>query len=108
MHTHEPSDLHSVNCIIMLMALFMHVKSIETEISSSKLNIIKWRTPSGEEKVLRLKKEMSVKWRELGQNVEVSDADLIGFRQSHLDLEDRMDAVTQKWIQNGSKNIKVK
>ena len=63
---------------------------------------MKWRAPNGEEKVLRLKGEMSVKWRELGQNVGISDARLTGIRIFHSDSnEECMNTVTQEWIQKG-------
>ena len=64
---------------------------------------MKWRAPSGEEKVLRLKEEMSVKWRELGQNVGISDAKLTGFnREFQCSNEDCMNAVITEWMQKGS------
>ena len=69
---------------------------------------MKWRSPCGEEKVLRLKEEMSVKWRELGQNVGVSEAKLDGFRHSHLDPEECMNAVIQAWIEKGSQKVILK
>ena len=49
---------------------------------------------------------MSVKWRELGQNVGVSEANLAGFRLSHLDPEECMNAVIQAWIDKGSQKVK--
>ena len=48
---------------------------------------------------------MSVKWRELGQNVGVSEAKLAGFRCSHLDPEECMNAVVQAWIEKGSQKV---
>ena len=72
------------------------------DVTSGKLNIMKWRAPSGEEKVLRLKEEMSVKWRELGQNVGISDAKLTGFnREFQCSIEMCMDSVSQEWIKKG-------
>ena len=63
---------------------------------------MKWRAPNGEEKVLRLNEKMSVKWRELGQNVGISDARLTGFRTFHsCSNEECMNSVTQEWIQKG-------
>ena len=76
---------------------------LNKEFTSGKLNIVKWRAPSGEENVLRLKEEMSVKWRELGQDLGISDAKLTGFyiefRHSNLDC---MNAVTLEWMQKAS------
>ena len=74
------------------------------DVTSSKLNIMKWRAhASGEEKVLRLKEEMSVKWRELGQNVGISDAKLTDFQEFHLRSNGKcMDSVSQEWIKKGS------
>ena len=69
---------------------------------------MKWRSSSGEEKVLRLKEEMSVKWRELGQNVGVSEAKLSGFRHSHLYPEECVNAVIQAWIEKGSQKVILK
>ena len=69
---------------------------------------MKWMSPCGEEKVLRLKEEMSVKWRELGQNVGVSEAKLAGFRSAHLDPEECMNAVIQAWIEKGSQKVILK
>ena len=63
---------------------------------------MKWRAPSGEEKVLKLKEDMSVKWRELGQNVGISDAKLSGFQTfHHCSIEMCMDSVSQEWIKKG-------
>ena len=76
---------------------------LKKEFTSAKLNNIKWRAPSGEENVLRLKEEMSVKWRELGQNVAISNAKLTGFKCS--DNVDYMDAVTVEWMQKGSQKV---
>ena len=76
---------------------------VEKELSQHKLNIIKWRAPSGEDKVLRLKQEMSAKWRTLGQNIGISDAELDGFEQSHLKSNEKcVNSVIQKWIEKGS------
>ena len=74
---------------------------LKKEFTSAKLNIMKWRAPSGEEKDLRLKEEMSIKWRELGQNVGISNAKLTGFREFQRSNEDCMDAVTVEWMQKG-------
>ena len=79
---------------------------LKKEFTSGKLNIMKWRAPSGEEKVLRLKEEMSVKWRELGQNVGISNAKLTGFQEFHLrSIIDCMDAVIIEWMQKGSQEV---
>ena len=75
----------------------------EKDVTSGKLNIMKWRAPSGEKKVLRLKEEMSIKWRELGQNVGISDAKLTDFQDFFLRSNGKcMDSVSQKWIKKGS------
>ena len=66
---------------------------------------MKWRSPCGEDLLLRLKEEMSVKWRELGQNVGVSNAKLAGFRHSHLDPVECMNDVIQAWIEKGSQKV---
>ena len=67
---------------------------------------LRWRAPSGEEKVLKLKEEMSVKWRELGQNVGISNAKLTGFQEFHLRSNiDCMDAVIIEWMQKGSQEV---
>ena len=82
---------------VLLLLLFIE------DVTSGKLNIMKWRAPSGEEKVLRLKEEMSVKWRELGQNVGISDAKLTDFQAFHLRSNGMcMDSVSQEWIKKGS------
>ena len=77
------------------------------ELSQPKLNVIKWRAPSGEDKVLRLKQEMSVVWWTLGQNVGISNAELSGFQQFHQNSTGKcMDSVIQKWIGKGSPKVK--
>ena len=63
---------------------------------------MKWRAPNGEEKVLKLKEEMSVKWRELGQNVGISDAKLTDFHENQHSNVKCMDSVSQEWIKMGS------
>ena len=80
---------------------------LEKELSQAKLNIVKWRAPSGEDKVLRLKQEMSVIWWTLGQNVGISNAELSGFQQFHQNSTGKcMDSVIQKWIGKGSPKVK--
>ena len=80
---------------------------LEKELSQPKLNIIKWRAPCGEDKVLRLKQEMSVVWWTLGQNVGISNAELSGFQQFHQNSTGKcMDSVIQKWIEKGSPKVK--
>ena len=80
---------------------------LEKELSQPKLNIIKWRAPSGEDKVLRLKQEMSVVWWTLGQNIGISNAELSGFQQFHQNSTGKcMDSVIQKWIEKGSPKVK--
>ena len=95
---------HAYTCMFCQVT-FHNYSHAEQEISHSQLNIIKWRSPSGEE-ILRLKEEMSVKWRELGQNVGVSESKLAGFRHSHLDPEECVNAVIQAWIEKGSQKVK--
>ena len=80
---------------------------LEKELSQDKLNIIKWRAASGEDKVLSLKQEMSVVWWTLGQNVGISNAELSGFQQFHQNSTGKcMDSVIQKWIEKGSPKVK--
>ena len=88
--------------VLLLLLLLLLLLFIE-DATSGKLNIMKWRAPCGEEKVLRLKEEMSIKWRELGQNVGISDAKLTDFQEFHLRSNGMcMDSVSQEWIKKGS------
>ena len=81
---------------------------LEKELTQYQLNFITWGARSGEEKkVLRLKQEMSVNWRMLGQNIGISDAELEGFWQFHFNSPIHcMDSIIQKWIQRGSLKVK--
>ena len=79
---------------------------LKKEFTSAKLNIMRWRAPSDEEKVLKLKEEMSVEWWELGQNVGISDSNLTGFQQElHHSNKKCMNAVTLEWMQKGSQEV---
>ena len=66
---------------------------IDEELTQSKLNLIQWKKDGKKEKV-RLKEEMSVKWKEMGQNVNISDAVLKGYRGNNIEC---MDEVITKW-----------
>ena len=55
--------------------------TIDEEITHSKLNLVQWKN---NEKKVRLKEEMSVKWKEMGQNVSISDAVLQGYRGDNI------------------------
>ena len=74
---------------------------IDEEISQSKLNLIKWKK-NGEEKKVHLKKEMSVKWKEMGQNINISDAVLQGYEGNNME---RMNEVIIEWKSKGHKKV---
>ena len=52
---------------------------------------------------VKLKEDMSVKWRQMGQNVGIGDAKLTGFdNKHHQDYEMCMDSVITEWINKTS------
>ena len=66
--------------------------------------MLKWKDSSGEDKVVKIKEEMSAKWMKLGQNMGISDAKLIGFKSSNNNNTDEcINDVTIVWMQNSGK-----
>ena len=74
---------------------------IDEEITQSKLNCIQWKK-SGEEKEVRLKIKMSLKWKEMGQNLDIDDAELLGYQGDNIQ---RMDSVITKWKSKTHKKV---
>ena len=69
------------------------------------LNFIRWRK-CNEEKSCCLKEEMSVKWREIGQNVGIGDAILEGFWDgSCCDNQKCMNSVITEWNRKSSEEV---
>ena len=76
-------------------------------IGQSQLNCMEWRK-SGNKKTRRLKEVMSKKWKEMGQNLKISDAKLTGFEDKHRgDNEKCMNSVITEWFEKTSDNFKV-
>ena len=66
---------------------------------------MEWRK-NGKERKLCLKEEMSVKWKEMGQNLGIGDAKLEGFQGKHLgDIHKCMDSVITEWIRTTSDRV---
>ena len=63
---------------------------------------------NGVKKTLPLKEMMSVKWKEMGQNLKIiSDAKLKGFEDKHRgDKEECMDSVITEWFSKKSKKVR--
>ena len=74
---------------------------IDEEITHSKLNLMQWEK-NHEVKNARLKEEMSIKWKEIGQNLDISDAVLCGYQGHHLD---GMNMVITKWKDKAHKKV---
>ena len=55
---------------------------------------------------VKLKEEISVQWRRIGQNVGIGDAKLTGFEDKHQkDNEKCMDSVITEWISKTSEKV---
>ena len=67
---------------------------------------MEWRKKNGVKKTLRLKEMMSVKWKEMGQNLIITDAKLKGFEDKHRgDNEECMDSVITEWFSKTSEKV---
>ena len=72
----------------------------------SQLNCMEWRKKNGDKKTLRLKEMMSVKWKEMGQNLIITDARLKGFEDKYWgDNEACMDSVITEWFSKTSEKV---
>ena len=93
-------------CLLLILCCcitncYNNVSYIDEEITQSKLNLIQWKK-NDKERDVRLKEEMSVKWKEMGQNVGISDAVLQGYRGDNIEC---MDKVITKWKTKGHKKV---
>ena len=78
-----------------------HYSHTGKEISQDKLNLMKYKSIE-----VKLKEEMSLRWRQLGQNVGIGDAKLTGFEDKHQkDNEKCIDSVITEWIHKTSKMV---
>ena len=66
---------------------------IDEEITHSKLNLIQWEK-NHQVKNVCFKQQMSMKWKEMGKNLGISDAALREYEGHHLDS---MNKVITKW-----------
>lgn len=71
-----------------------------SSISTRELNTLKWKDPSGKDRVLKLKDEMSAEWFKIGSTVGFTDAKLKVIKTSHMNEgEGCMNEVIRLWIQ---------
>ena len=96
----HPQHAHFLLRITYFVLLF-----VEKEITHEKLNLMKWRK-NGEKKTCRLKEGMSEKWREIGQNVGISDAILGGYWTSYHDNQECINSVITEWIRKTSVEVR--
>ena len=67
---------------------------------------MKWRK-NGDKKTLRLKEMMSVKWKKMGQNLNITSAKLTGFEVKYQkDNEECMDSVITEWFSRTSEKVR--
>ena len=68
---------------------------------------MKWKK-NGDKETLRLKKEMSTKWKEIGQNLKMTDATLTGFEDKHRGHNEKcMDSVITEWFSKTSEKVRI-
>ena len=80
--------------------------SIGKNISLSGMMLLRWTDRSGESQVLRLQQQMSLRWREMGQLLDISGAELDGWETGHLRDPSRcLNNVIQVWMQRNSKKV---
>ena len=84
----------------------MSLISAGKAITSGALNNLKWKDPSGEDQVFKLKEEMSAEWEKIGRTLGFSDAKLKGFKKSQMnESEACMNDVIRVWIQKMSVEV---
>ena len=77
------------------------------EISESRMMLLRWTASSGQSQVLRLQQEMSPKWRDIGQLLCISGAQLDGWKvMYHHDSIRCIDRVVQTWMQRNSEQVR--
>ena len=80
--------------------------SIGKKISMSGMMLLRWTDRSGQSQVLRLQQEMSPRWREMGQLLDISGAQLDGWETMHQKDQSRcLNSVIQVWMQRNSRNV---
>lgn len=88
------------------LAALLNTNVLESRVTVPRLNIIKWRDQSGDQK-LNLQEEMSVKWKTWGETVGISTARLDGFELQHQHRNmDCMGEVVRAWIQMDSPEVR--
>ena len=69
--------------------------------------LLRWTASSGQSQVLRLQQEMSPKWRDIGQLLCISGAQLDGWEEMYQRDPIRcIDRVVQTWMQRSSEQVR--
>ena len=67
--------------------------------------LLRWTDKSGQTQVLRLQQQMSPMWKEIGQLLDISGAQLDGWEMYLKDQSRCLHNVIQVWMQRNSKKV---
>ncbi len=92
-------------CLFVCLFIYLFVCLITSALpfTMKKLIILKWTDKSGQPKTLRLRDEMSPKWREAGELLDLTAANLECISAKHHgDVRECLRDVLRDWVQSDS------
>ncbi len=88
-------------CIVLCLLIICFIIAA-LPFTMKKLIVFKWTDKCGQPKTLRLKDEMTTHWRDAGELLDLSTADLKRISENHQDVRECLRDVLQDWIMIGS------
>ncbi len=90
-------------CVCLFVYLFVCFIISALPFTMKKLIILKWTDKSGQQKTLRLRDEMSPKWHDAGELLDLTAANLECISEKHRgDVRECLRDVLREWVRSDS------